>query len=119
DARRLRGIEQRDTRLAARQRGVERTAARIAGGPVLAGEATQPRSDRAGAERRRQLAPLRQQQPAVLVGLAHDDRALRQGVERFLELRLDQRALLLDHQDLVAARAELADALGLERPGIG
>jgi hypothetical protein len=40
-------------------------------------------------------------------------------VELLLELVLDDLALLLDHQDLFEAGGELADRVGLERPGHG
>ena len=59
----------------------------------------------------------REQPLLVLVLLAEHARPLGQVVELLLDLRLDQRALLLDHQDQVEALGELEHALRLERPG--
>ncbi len=59
----------------------------------------------------------RKQPLLVLVLLAEHARALGQIVELLLDLRLDQRALLLDHQDEVEPLRELQDALRLQRPG--
>jgi hypothetical protein len=53
---------------------------------------------------------------ALLVPLADDQRRVRAAVEEVLELRLDQRALFLDHHDLLEAVGEGEHALGLERP---
>ena len=58
-----------------------------------------------------------EQRLLVLVLLAEHARPLGQIVKLLLDLRLDQRPLLLDHQDQVEALGELAHALRLERPG--
>ena len=42
-----------------------------------------------------------------------------QVVEDVADLGFDERAFFLDHQDLVEAGGEIAQALGLERPGHG
>ena len=69
----------------------------------------------------RELAVRLQELLAALVGLADDDgAAVGRGVEqRVLQLLLDQRPLLLDHQDLALALGEGRGALGLERPDEG
>ena len=69
----------------------------------------------------RELAVDLQKLLAALVGLADDDgAAVGRGVEqRVLELLLDDRPLLLDHQDLALALGEGRRALGLERPHHG
>ena len=74
--------------------------------------------DRRGDLERRQLAVALQQMLATLVVLAdHDGTTAALHVEqRVLQLLLDQRALLLDHQDLALAAAEGRSPLGLERP---
>ena len=59
----------------------------------------------------------REQPLLVLVLLAEHARALGQIVELLLDLRLDQRALLLDDQDQIEPFGELRHALRLERPG--
>jgi hypothetical protein len=66
----------------------------------------------------RQLAVGLEERLAALVGLAdHDGAAVGRRVEqRFLELLLDQVALLLDDQDLALAGGEGGGALGLQRP---
>ena len=61
----------------------------------------------------------REQPLLVLVLLAEHARAVGQIVELLLDLRLDQRALLLDDQDQIEAFGELQHALRLERPGHG
>ena len=57
-----------------------------------------------------------QQLGAALVLLADDLRGALLAVEDVLELRLQQRALFLDDDDLVQAQRELGDAAGLQRP---
>ena len=57
-----------------------------------------------------------QQALSALVALAHHAGRVRAAVERLLERRLHERALLLDHQDLVEAAGELARDLTLQRP---
>ena len=54
----------------------------------------------------------REQPLLVLVLLAEHARAVGQIVELLLDLRLDQRALLLDHQDQVEPFGELATPCG-------
>src|SRR5678816_4119145 len=59
---------------------------------------------------------------AAVVELADDARgayAFLPVVELFLDLILDELALLLDHQDLFQPLGEAARALRLERPGHG
>src|SRR6266581_1605604 len=81
--------------------------------------------DDAGDARRRQLRSRRQQPVAVrqrpfalLVELADDPRphVLAPVVEFLLQLVLDELALLLDDQDFLQARGEVAHAVGFERP---
>ena len=52
----------------------------------------------------------------MLVALADDARGVSGAVEDVLELGLEERALLLDHEDLVESGRELAHDLRLERP---
>ncbi len=68
---------------------------------------------------RRQLHQRRQQLRAGGRGLAADLRPLigRQIVQRVADLRLDEAALLLHHQQRALAAGELAQALDLQRPG--
>ncbi len=68
---------------------------------------------------RRQFAVGWQDPVAILVELADHPRAhvLAPIVELLLELVFDDRALLLDDQDLLEPLGEMADALALERPG--
>ena len=77
-----------------------------------------PLGDGAGDQARGQLVEGRHDPFAVLVELADHARAHISApvVELFLELVLDQRALLLDDEDLLHALRELPDALALERP---
>ena len=58
-----------------------------------------------------------EQRPAVLVALAHDARRVRGRVQHVLELRLDQRALLLDDDDGVEPLGEAPRPLRLQREG--
>ena len=83
-----------------------------AGGSQEAGEA-------GGDDFRRQFHQRRQQRRAGWVGLAADlrTRARRQVVERVANLRFDEAALLLDHQDRALAAGERAQSLGFQRPG--
>ena len=53
---------------------------------------------------------------AALVALAHDPGSVRHAVEGVLQVRLDERALLLGHQDLVEPAGEVPHDAGLERP---
>src|SRR5262249_55440494 len=53
----------------------------------------------------------------VFILLAQDARAFGKVVELLLDLGLDQRALLLDHQDQIEPARELQDTLRLQRPG--
>ena len=97
-----------------------------AGAPGPCGvDARQPRRQRARDDRRRQLAGGRQQPLAVwrrpladLVELADDARThvVAPVVEHLLQLVFDDRALLLDDQDLVESGGEAAHPGGLERP---
>ena len=57
-----------------------------------------------------------EQRPLLLVALADDPRRAGHPVEQLLELALDQRALLLDHDDLLEAGGEGAHGRRLERP---
>src|SRR3546814_6513898 len=80
--------------------------------------ALQPPGDVGGDPRRRQLARRGQDPRTRLVELADDARAHVRApvVELLLELVLDQRALLLDDEDLILPFREPATALALERP---
>ena len=61
---------------------------------------------------------LRREQPlVVLVLLAQHARAIWKVVELLLDLRLDQRAFLLHHEDDIEPLRELHNALRLQRPG--
>ena len=53
----------------------------------------------------------------LFVELADDGRHVTPAIELLLELRLDQAALFLDHQDLVQTDGEFGGALRLQRPG--
>ena len=53
---------------------------------------------------------------ALLVVLADDHRRVRLPVQQLFQLRLDQGALLLDHDDLLEAGREAPHAFALERP---
>ena len=72
-------------------------------------------ADGVGVER-----PFRREQPLPALVLLADHRRLVGGaVEDLLDLRLDQPALLLDHDDGLEAGGELADDVRLQRPGAG
>ena len=77
------------------------------------------RGEAGGDDLRRQLHQRRQQRRAGGVGLAADLRPLIGGqvVQRVADLRFDEAALLLHHQDRALAAGERAQALGLQRPG--
>ena len=79
--------------------------------------ADQPLADGNGDLVRLERALGREQPLLVLVLLAEHARAHRQIVELLFDLRLDQRALLLDDEDEVEVLGEALDALRLERPG--
>jgi hypothetical protein len=76
----------------------------------------EPGRDGAGDQVGVEVELARQERPAVLVELAEDARRTCDAVQRLLEVRLDERALLLGHEDLVEAVRELARDLGLDRP---
>ena len=62
-------------------------------------------------------APLAGKQPVAALILLADDRRLHGGaVKVFADLHLDQRALLLDHDDHFEAAREIPDVLDVERP---
>ena len=71
--------------------------------------------DLVGVER----APGRQQHAVLLVLLADDHRRVGAAVELLLELRLDQRALLLHDEDRLQPVGEAVHALRLKRPRRG
>src|SRR5215212_915409 len=75
-----------------------------------------PRGDRAGHHVGVQVELGRQQPLAAVVALADDAGRVCGAVEHLLELRLEERALLLDDEDLVEPVGELADDLRLQRP---
>ena len=58
----------------------------------------------------------REQPVAALVLLADDQRLHRRAVEVLAHLHLDQRALLLDHDDHLEAAREILEMLDVERP---
>ncbi len=58
----------------------------------------------------------RKQPVAALVLLADDGRLHGRAVQVFADLHLDQRALLLDHDDHFEAAGEILDVLDVERP---
>ena len=68
---------------------------------------------RAGVE----LGQVRQQPAALLVGLADDARTRRLVVQRLPQLRLDHRAAVLDHHDLLEPAGEFARGDAIQRPG--
>ncbi len=85
----------------------------------VAVERFQTRGDETGNLGGAEFAMAREQPVALLVELADDARAhiLAPVVELFLQLVLDDSALLLDHDDLFQAFGEVAGALRLQRPG--
>ena len=60
----------------------------------------------------------REQPVAALVLLADDQRLHRRAVEVLAHLHLDQRALLLDHDDHLEAAREILEMVDVERPGL-
>ena len=110
------GAERRDAAQQAR-RAVDHRRRRRVGQvqPARAQERAQRRAD----QFRRQLQQRRQQRRAGRQRLAGDLGALvgRQVVQRVAQLRLDEAALLLDHQQRALAAGEVAQPLGLQRPG--
>ena len=101
-------------------------AAALQGFQALLGASAQAVEAEAGDQHRgdlegRELAVDLQELLAALVGLADDDGPAvgRRVEQRVLELLLDDRPLLLDHQDLALALGEGRHALGLERPHHG
>ena len=81
-------------------------------------EALDARGDDAGDARRGELAGAWQDPFAGFVVLADDARALPvEVVEEFLDLRLDEGVLFLDHQDVLQPARERADADRFQRPG--
>ncbi|KAF1853937.1 hypothetical protein Lal_00005148 [Lupinus albus] len=90
-----------------------------AGEVLVVDEALQAAADHHGDLRRGQLAGTWQDPFALLVELA-DHLGADVGVpvvQLFLQLVLDDRALLLDHDDLFQTLGEVADAVTLQRPG--
>src|SRR6185437_12037080 len=85
--------------------------------PADAGE---PRGDEAREMPGIELADDRQERRPVLVALAEDADCAAltalAGIEQLLHLRLEERALLLDHQDLLQPLGEGGEAARLERP---
>src|SRR5690606_30071164 len=81
-------------------------------------EAREARREHARDHGRLELPGGRQERRAALVLLADDQWPLRRRkvVELLLDLTLDERALLLDDEDLLDAARELTHDLGLERP---
>ena len=63
-----------------------------------------------------QLSLRMQQRPLVLVELADDLRGIRGPVEQMLDLLLHERQLLLDDDDLLELRGELAHGFAVQRP---
>ena len=88
------------------------------GDRVRAAEAGQTRGERAGDRLRPDLARRQKQPLALFVALAGDaGRVYAEAVEMILDLRLDQRALLFDDDDLFQPKREAADRVAVERPG--
>ncbi len=75
-------------------------------------------ADQAREQQRIQLTARRHQRRAVRVALAGELRPPARGQveQQARDLLLDDGALLLDHQQLLAARGEVRDARGLQRP---
>src|SRR5262249_8921753 len=59
----------------------------------------------------------REQPPTMLVLLADHERLHRSPVEVLAHLHLDERALLLDHDDHFEAACEILEVLDIQRPG--
>ena len=68
--------------------------------------------------RRRQRCNVRQQRRAIAIPLALHNRplAVRQVIQHILQLLLDHRPLVLDHQHALEPAAEIADRRRLQRP---